>query len=230
MNNGILDLIEAIPVGKILIIKAAFPKCPNLPSLIGKYTNESHHDGSSNNLKRPRMDTANTNKNPNNRAKDKDQNCCNKVNIRVAGHVESTEIRHEYPWVYYCREGEPCALLLVDWVYCWKLQLEWVVIRVQDQIVVRSEFRKVDDPHECHLHGQSHYQCEYCDLHVRVFYYLYRTYNYADAYNIVDDPVSARKGITHNEADSNKETDEIHDSDREEFLDLKPKLEYLKFE
>lgn len=72
MNNGMFDLIEAISVGEILIIKAAFPKCSNFPSLIGKYTNESHHDRSRNNLKRPRMYTSNTNKDPNDGSKNKD--------------------------------------------------------------------------------------------------------------------------------------------------------------
>ena len=82
------NLQKAISVGEILIVKAALPNSPDLPSFICKNRYKSHHGRPCNNLKWPRMNTSHRNEHPNNRAQNKGTNRSNEVNVRISTDVK----------------------------------------------------------------------------------------------------------------------------------------------
>ncbi len=120
--------------------------------------------------------------------------------------------------------------MLVDGIDGGKLKLKRVVEVVQDEVIVRRSFGKMNVLNEDHLNCQAKNKSENADFQIGKFHDFDSSNYDTDADDIVNDPVLVGKVVSEGNPNCYKKTDNVKNSDFEEILNLDSFFEEVKLE
>ena len=151
-------------IGELLVVELAGPDDSYLSALVGKHADESKHARFRYQPKGEGHVTWDIDKHPSDSTKQEQYSSSDQIHPSIPRRVEPPQRRQQHPWKHDRSNGQPGAFLIVGRVEGWKLHLNRVIVRIQEEIIVGDVLPYVEDDHYDQLEGDCYEEGQPCNF------------------------------------------------------------------